>query len=100
MSVRIVERELRSIKSTAEEIFGTDCEVYIFGSRVDLTKRGDIDIYIKTKLKNQIVLRKAQFLAKLKSQIGDQKIDLVVEEIENSESYPIYDVARERGIKI
>lgn len=101
MSVRIGERELRSIKSTAEEIFGTDCEVYIFGSRVDPTKRGgDIDIYIKTKLKNQIVLRKAQFLAKLKSQIGDQKIDLVVEEIENSESDPIYDVARERGIKI
>lgn len=90
-----------SIKSTAEEFFGPTCEVYIFGSRVDPTKRGgDIDIYIKTKLNNQILLRKAQFLAQLKTLIGDQKIDLIVEKEENKERDLVYDIAREEGIQI
>ncbi len=38
-SVRLSEDEIRVIKETAEEIFGNDTKVYIFGSRADLTKK-------------------------------------------------------------
>ncbi|WP_141267036.1 nucleotidyltransferase domain-containing protein [Thermodesulfovibrio sp. Kuro-1] len=99
--MRLDEKTLKTIKVLAEKYFGKYCEVRIFGSRVDDTQKGgDIDIYIKTDLKEDILERKASFLAELKMKIGDQKIDLLVEHIDNPEKNSIYETARTTGIKI
>jgi hypothetical protein len=37
--IRLKDEEIEIIKEVAIEIFGEDAKVYIFGSRVDLTKK-------------------------------------------------------------
>lgn len=95
--MRLDERTLKIIKLLEEKYFGQYCEVRIFGSRVNDTKRGgDIDIYVKTDLNDDVLEKKASFLAELKMKIGDQK----VENTKNPEKSSIYEIARTTGIKI
>lgn len=74
--MRLTKFQYRSIKNTFLEVFEKG-EIYLFGSRVDDNKKGgDIDLYIKTD-QNNLQRKKIKFLAKLKQQIGEQKIDVV-----------------------
>lgn len=99
--MRLEQRTLRVIKELAEKYFGEDCEVRIFGSRVDDTKKGgDIDIYIETSVTEGILDRKVDFLTELKVRIGDQKIDLIVKKRQEESGIPIYEFAKRKGIKI
>ncbi len=85
--MRITPFERQAITQTAEEIFGPSTHVYLFGSRVDDSKRGgDIDLYIvcsdisdisDMSDMSKVFEKKIWFLAKLKRAIGDQKIDVV-----------------------
>ena len=75
--MRLSNYEVESIKKTFLDIFeyGT---IYLFGSRVDDTRRGgDIDLYIETNSEN-VLLKKIKFLSKIKQIIGDQKIDIII----------------------
>lgn len=52
--------------------------IYLFGSRVDdLKKGGDIDLFLEVEDKAGLFDKKRKFLARLKREIGDQKIDVV-----------------------
>ncbi len=98
--MRISEKTLNIIKELAIKYFGEDCEVRIFGSRTDNTKRGgDIDIYIEC-LKEIDMETKARFLSELKIKIGDQKIDLIIQRKGMSYQKTIHDYAKKTGIKI
>ncbi len=47
--VRLNQKEIDSIITNFEAIFGNQDELWLFGSCVDLAKRGgDIDLFIKT----------------------------------------------------
>ncbi len=71
------------IKDEAEKTFGKNTQVFLFGSRVDDTKKGgDIDLYIVTDNKANLFEQKLVFLARLKRQLGEQKIDVVFNEDE------------------
>lgn len=77
--MRISENHIRQIKSTAQNIFGKDCEIYLFGSRVkDQAKGGDIDLLIQTNDLQDMLSKKLTFLSRVKTLIGDQKIDLII----------------------
>lgn len=77
--MRLSEASVCSIKKTAEEVFGVDSEVYLFGSRInDDSKGGDIDLLVQTSDMSEILSKKLFFLATIKQRIGDQKIDLIV----------------------
>lgn len=77
--MRLNPREADAIKRIAISVFGYGSKVYLFGSRVhDNVKGGDIDLYIKPSLNNDIFSKKIDFLVQLKSEIGDQKIDVVI----------------------
>ena len=53
-------------------------EIYLFGSRVDDTKiGGDIDLYLKVDNKENLFERKLKFLASVKKEIGERRIDVV-----------------------
>ena len=47
--MRLSKREIEAILQVAEDIYGTDVKVYLFGSRVDDSRRGgDIDLLVRT----------------------------------------------------
>jgi len=70
-------------------------EIYLFGSRIDDTKKGgDIDLYIVSTDKNK-VRKKIKFLVNLKKIVGEQKIDVVLSYNKNSS---IEQKARKEGI--
>ena len=77
--MRLSEFEIETIKELAEKHFGEGTTVYLFGSRTDENKKGgDIDLFItNTDEKRLNIEAKVQFLAELKTKIGDRKIDVV-----------------------
>ncbi|MCL5673748.1 MAG: nucleotidyltransferase domain-containing protein [Deltaproteobacteria bacterium] len=76
--------------------------MYIFGSRtVDTKKGGDIDIYIETNLQlnpQQLYKKKLSFAIALDKKIGEQNMDIVVNNFTDSKY--IYEVAKKTGIII
>ncbi len=79
--MRLSAFERTSITQTAREVFGAETSVYLFGSRVDDSRRGgDIDLYIVCEDISNLFAKKLRFLAKLKLKIEDQKIDVVFNE--------------------
>lgn len=98
--MRIDNKTLNIIKKLSTEYFGEDCEVRIFGSRVDdLRRGGDIDIYIETS-KDIDLETKAGFLKDLKLAIGEQRIDLLVQKRGRPLKDSIYEYAKTTGVKI
>ena len=62
--MRLKENEIKIIKSVIEEIFGDETKIYIFGSRLDDTKRGgDIDLFLITQ--NPSYEKKIKAISKL-----------------------------------
>lgn len=79
--------------------FGDTTHVWLFGSRVDDTKRGgDIDLYIEPENQNlsELAMAKLKFLRALHSEIGDQKIDVVLRVGETE--LPVYQIAKQTGV--
>ena len=74
--MRLNEKEITVIKSVVKE-FDPNAKVKLFGSRVDDAKKGgDIDLLI---ISDKITFSdKLSILIKLKEQIGDQKIDILI----------------------
>ena len=69
--MRLTKKEIDAITSTFKEIF-EDGKIYLFGSRVDDSKKGgDIDLYIQIENKNNILEKKLNFLVNLKRKIGE-----------------------------
>ncbi|MDD5202732.1 MAG: nucleotidyltransferase domain-containing protein [Sulfurimonas sp.] len=53
-------------------------EIYLFGSRVDDTKKGgDIDLYLVLQEHTNLFEKKIKFLSRIKRELGEQKIDIV-----------------------
>jgi predicted nucleotidyltransferase len=78
--MRLTEQQKRSIHDTAEEMFGAEARVYLFGSRADDRQRGgDIDLLVEVDhvLDNRPSAA-ARFAARLQRRLGDRKIDVLV----------------------
>ncbi len=77
--------------------FDKNAEIYIFGSRVALNKKGgDIDILV---VSNRINFdNKLKILANLYKDIGEQKIDLIITKDKNENSFIKYAV--NTGVRI
>lgn len=82
--MRINSNDIKAIKEVAKAIFGETATIRLFGSRTDDQKKGgDIDLLIQC---NQMISRmeiyplKIKFLMQLKKIIGDQKIDVLIDD--------------------
>ena len=74
--MRLSKTYIDVIKRSFNEVFCGD--IYLFGSRLDDKKRGgDIDLYLVVKDKSNLFRKKLKFLAKIKKELGEQKIDVV-----------------------
>ncbi len=101
-TVRISNQDKQSIITTFKQIFGDQAKLYLFGSRVDDAKRGgDLDLYIKLPApinSDEKLNKKITFITKLNLLLGDQKIDVVIND--TSDEKLIYRVAEIEGIKL
>jgi predicted nucleotidyltransferase len=98
--MRLNEFEKRIIKNAAKDIFGEDTEVFIFGSRVDDTRKGgDIDIYLKCRNEENILDKKIKYLIQLENSLGEQRIDVIINNRKNK-SKPIFHIAETTGIRL
>ena len=79
--MRLSEFEISSIKTLAKHYFGKNVQVFLFGSRVnDQQRGGDIDLFIRHANNKQLLVRsKIDFITDLILQIGEQKIDVILD---------------------
>ncbi len=75
--MRLSQRYIDTIKKYFKEFFKSG-EIYLFGSRVDDTKKGgDIDLYLVLQEHSNLFEKKIKFLSRIKRELGEQKIDIV-----------------------
>jgi len=95
--MRLNQKYIQTIKESFNVIFKSG-EIYLFGSRVDDTKKGgDIDLYLVVDDKTELFRKKLKFLAKIKKVLGEQKIDVV---FNNDATRLIEKEAKQWGIKL
>ena len=95
--MRLTFFEIQAIQICLAKFFSKS-KIYLFGSRVDDNKKGgDIDLYIETDL-TDIFQRKNDFSVQLQQQIGEQKIDILINN--GSEKKIIFKTAKETGVEI
>jgi predicted nucleotidyltransferase len=101
--MRLSEAERKAIKQAVRKHFGPEARVYVFGSRIDDSKRGgDIDLYVETELAGEeLVQAKLRAMSDMQQSIGDRKIDIVTGSSRQKENVPsIVQKAREGGIAL
>jgi len=97
--MRLKQDEIEYIKKSAMECFGEDVKVYLFGSRIDDSKKGgDIDLYIETDYTEDILRKKIKMLGLLEKGLGEQKIDIIVNNFSTEKL--IFSVAKTEGIAL
>ena len=100
--MRLTQNQKKVILENTQQYFGTNSTIWLFGSRVDDSKKGgDIDLYVETYLNDsEIIPAKMKFLSSLYNAFGEQKIDLVLHQMQKNIVYPIYEHARTTGAKL
>ena len=100
--MRISEEEIELIKNLAVKIFGENTKVFLFGSRTaDNQKGGDIDLFITNNKKSKLTFSaKIDFLTELKILIGDQKIDVVLDNEAAMMKKQFYQSVRKEAIEL
>ncbi|MCK9225788.1 MAG: nucleotidyltransferase domain-containing protein [Candidatus Muirbacterium halophilum] len=95
--MRLNNKYITVIKDNFKRVF--ECgEIYLFGSRVDdLKKGGDIDLYLVLNDHNLLFEKKIRFLAGIKKELGEQKIDVIFNLDENR---LVEQEAKKWGIKL
>ena len=99
--MRLSEKNLLAIKESFVQVFLPDDHLWLFGSRVDDTKKGgDIDLYVETHLNTwkEILQKKRDLSVAIQLRIGEQKIDIVIKSLKIGEHLAIFDEARKTGI--
>ena len=95
--MRLAKEQIIIIKHCVAIVFGENAKVYLFGSRVDDTKKGgDIDLYLEVDDRQSVFEKKLTLLSALRKNLGDQKIDLIIND--SSKEKDIYKIARTTGV--
>ena len=77
ITMRLSSGYQETIKKYFYEFFKNG-EIYLFGSRVDDSKKGgDIDLYLVVREHTDLFEKKLKFLSRVKRELGEQKIDIV-----------------------
>lgn len=100
LRLRLSPEYSRAILDTAQRQFGDGVAVWLFGSRVvDARRGGDIDLLVDVPHPIENKPREAaRFVAALQSQLGDQKIDVVIDDHRNP--LAIHEAARREGLEL
>jgi predicted nucleotidyltransferase len=97
--MRLTPDQVTQIHLATTCFFGEQAKVWLFGSRVDDQKKGgDIDLLIQANIVDAVegMRLKSQLLATLDRQLGEQKIDVLLE-MPNDER-AIVQIAKQTGV--
>jgi len=98
MNIRLHQEQQLTIKKLSSDFFNAS-KVLIFGSRADVNKKGgDIDIYIQTNKKENILKSKLSFLREFEKMFGEQKVDLLIDN--GTKNKEIFEIAKREGIAL
>ncbi len=99
--MRLSASEVAVIRSLARKHFGEDANVYLFGSRVDDSKRGgDIDLYVDVpRVMENKVRAVLEFNADLQVSLREQRIDVIVRD-GATRPLAIHNEARRTGVPL
>jgi uncharacterized protein len=99
--MRLTQRQQQLIHDTAEQMFGSEVRVLLFGSRVDDSQKGgDIDLLLEVNqpLENRPAAA-ARFAGKLERALGQRRIDVLIID-PNTALQPIHNTARKTGVAL
>ncbi len=98
--MRLTKQQISSLIYATHLCFGETADIWLFGSRVDDSKKGgDIDLYIETDLEKNTVAAKLNMRKLIWPVFGEQKIDIVVRSRSRALS-PIHEIAISSGQKL
>ena len=100
--MRLTEFQRTKIVDAIIGQFGLDTEIYLFGSRVDDSKKGgDIDLLVAVHDESDdIFLKKIKAVTAIQLAIGDQKIDLIVTPDISHDSRLVVSEAFRTGVRL
>ena len=96
--MRLTPHQRQVLTEAARDCFDAGVQVRLFGSRADDARRGgDIDLLIQTQLSDPAQISRAhtQFLARVYTALGEQKIDVLIDYPNRQSKAPIYEVAKQ-----
>jgi predicted nucleotidyltransferase len=99
--MRLTTDQIQAIRDAASSTFGDKAAVWLFGSRVDDAKKGgDIDVLVRPAPMADVepFAKKIRMLILLERLLGERKIDVVIEQV--NDPRPIVSVAHATGIQI
>lgn len=99
--MRLSQQTQKIIRDTVREIFGTEANVKLFGSRInDDARGGDIDLLVELpSITAEIERKTMQLTARLQLRIGDQPIDILVLD-PSTPRQSIHEHASATGVKL
>ena len=99
---RVRDKELNLIIEAFRKNFTSNDHLWLFGSRVDFSKRGgDIDLYIETVLsRDEATTQARKLVIDAWNKIGEQKIDVVLNVLKENKKLAIYKIAQEEGVQL
>jgi predicted nucleotidyltransferase len=101
--MRLTEKQVDIIREGVIKHFGEKSAVYLFGSRVDDTKKGgDIDLLVEAVYSfEELFLKKVNLLTELQLKLGERKIDIITSNpLKTSERPLIVEEALSTGIRL
>ena len=95
--MRLTKAQIETIRKAISQNFGEDALIWLFGSRLDDSKRGgDVDLYVEaTHLKT--LMSELRCKVALEDSL-DLSVDLVVKE--PGKDKPIYNLAKAQGLRL
>ena len=99
--MRLTPHQHTVLKNAALHCFNSDAELRLFGSRVrEDAKGGDIDLLVNTSMTDSTEIAKAHiaFLTFVYAQLGEQKIDVLIDYPTKQNKPAIFNVAKTEGI--
>ena len=99
--MRLTSEQTNIIKDTAYSVLGEGSRVILFGSRVDVEKKGgDIDLLFETEhiLDNRVNAIGALYAALIRK-LGDRKIDILLKDPKTPNA-AVLEIARQTGIEL
>ena len=99
--MRLTPQQAAIIRDTAREVLGADARVWLFGSRVDDSKRGgDIDLLIECDRPiTNPAFSAARMAARVQRGLHGRKVDVLLA-APDLLRLPIHDIARSQGVSL
>jgi len=102
--MRLQPKEVNAIAQAARDAFTPGTAVFLFGSRVDDSKRGgDIDLLVEipeAMLPAELVRRRTRFVSHIYRLLDEQRIDVVIATQGQQDSREVVAMAKRQGIQV